>query len=172
LSKIIQFVFVQGKSGISIPIRDIEELGEKLRGEQVEDFIPTHVGIKVDDQFAEALLTSGFAKEDISKYTADQIKIYDVEITDEENIKAGDAMFTACLGQKYAVNALVDGAAFTLLDLKLPEEQGKDDCSGYDTKIARSYGLDILGDTPDSSITPLQFMHEIEKIGKEHIDAA
>lgn len=167
MSKVIQVVFVHGIGGISPVIEFIEELDNADK----DKWTPTHCGLIVDGVFQEAL-ASGFIGNKLERYKPEQLRIYDIVIDDEDKIKAGDARFKELLGQKYSVKALIDGAAYSVFGLVLTGTQGENDCSGDDTDILRTYGLDIKGDVPASSITPEILMEVIEQIGTLHVDAA
>jgi len=61
-------------------------------GDNNIDFTPSHCGIIIDNNFREALL-SGFIGNTLCNYKPKQLRIYDLEVTDEELIKAGDTKF-------------------------------------------------------------------------------
>ena len=173
LSKIIKFVFVQGDSFFSKVIEDVEQAGEDLRGDNGVDFVPSHCGMIAGEHgtFQEAL-DDGFIGENIHRYDPKNVRIYDVEITDDAAIAAGDAKFAELLGQKYSVNALLCGGVYSIFGMILPGTKNENDCSGCDTEVGRAYGLDIMNDVPASSITPNILIGIISKIGTLEQQAA
>ncbi|WP_432748650.1 hypothetical protein [Pectinatus frisingensis] len=170
MSKIIKVVFVKGDSLFSKVIEKVEQLGEDLHGNNNVDFVPSHCGLIVDDQFREALI-DGFVGENVRRYDPTNIRIYDVTINDDAAIAAGDTKFNKLLGQKYSISALVCGATYTIFSMIIGNTPNQDDCSGDDTEILRAYGLDINNkdadgnDVPASSITPNILIGIIAKIG-------
>jgi hypothetical protein len=166
MDKKIYVVFTHGTSWFSKAIETVEEMGDEIKGtSNGTDFIPTHAGMINDKVFQEAL-ASGFVGENIHRYTPENIRIYELHVTDPDCISAGNAKFKDLLGSDYSPHALLCGAAFTLLGKEIPGIPGQNDCSGDITDVLRSFGFDIYGDTPSSDITPDLLMGCVDKMGE------
>ena len=171
MSKILKVVFVNGNSAISSVIKTVEELGELLHGDNNIDFIPSHCGIIIDNNFREALL-SGFIGNTLCNYKPKQLRIYDLEVTNEDLIKAGDNKFKSLLGDEYSIEACIAGGIYTLFSKASKDNLvNKDNCSGNIVDIIRAYGFNILPEIAANNITPNILLTEIDKIGtQETID--
>lgn len=165
MERILYVVFTHGTSLFSKAIETVEQLGEDIYGDNGVEFLPTHTGIVEQGKFCEAL-ASGFVGEDLKRYQPENVRIYKLVVTDEDAVKAGDEMFNSLLGTNYSADALICGAAFTLLKMELPDKENEGDCSEDVTKILRAYGFEIEGNTPCSSITPNVLIGDIDKIGE------
>jgi hypothetical protein len=171
MSKDIKVVFTHGTGLFSGAIEAVEILGEEINGDNGVDFVPTHCGLIVDDRFQEAL-SDGFIGNSIHHYDPKDVRIYTLHISNEDDIKRGDATFARLLGQKYSVKALVCGLVFTVFSMIIPGPDAENDCSGDDTTVLRDYGFNINNTSTDgepvpaSSITPNILIGIIDKIGK------
>jgi len=164
MSRDLYIVFTHGTGWFSKSIEVVEELGEKIHGDNGVEFLPTHTGMAEEKKFQEAI-TSGFVGNNIARYKPENMRVYKLTVDDEDLVKAGDAKFNNLLGLPYSPKALVCGAAYTLFDEVLPGAVGENDCSADVSDILRSYGFDILPEVPASSITPNILIGIIDKIG-------
>lgn len=165
MDRVLYVVFTHGTSLFSKAIEAVENLGEKLYGDNGVEFLPTHTGIIEQGKFCEAL-ASGFVGENIKRYQPENVRIYKLVVTDPDKISAGDEMFNSLLGTNYSLDALICGAAYTLLHKELPDKANEGDCSEDVTRILRAYGFEIEGDAPCSSVTPNILIGDIDKIGE------
>jgi hypothetical protein len=164
MDRVLYVVFTHGTSLFSKAIETVEELGEKLYGDNGVEFLPTHTGIIEQGKFCEAL-ASGFVGDNI-RYQPENVRIYKLVVTDPEKIAAGDEMFNSLLGTNYSPDALICGAAYTLLHKELPDKENEGDCSEDVTRILRAYGFEIEGAAPCSSVTPNILIGDVDKTGE------
>lgn len=161
MSKKIYVVFVSSHAWYSEIIKAVESFGSDNK----EEFVPSHCGMIVDGNFREAL-ASGFVETNIKSYDSKDMRVYELEVTGEALIAAGDAKFNGVWGRSYGWLALLNGCLYTLTGIET-EGDGEftGDCSEDDTRILRAYGFDILNNVPADDITPFLLMKEVEKIG-------
>lgn len=162
----LYIVFVHGSSLFSKSIQAFEEAGEVLKGDNGVSFVPTHVGLAEQGKFREAI-ASGFVGESVTRYDPKDVRVYKLEITDEESISAGDKAFNDILGRDYSPRALICGAAYSLFGVELANPENEGDCSEDVTDILRAYGIPIDGYVESSSITPNILIGIIAKIAQE-----
>lgn len=159
-------VFVHGSGLFSKSIQVFEEAGEVLRGDNGVSFVPTHVGLAEQGRFQEAI-TSGFVGERLDRYKPEDVRVYKLEVTDEDAIASGDEAFNSILGRDYSPRALICGAAYSLFGVELANPENEGDCSEDVTDILRAYGFTIDGTVESSSITPNILIGIVAKIGQE-----
>ena len=99
-------VFVHGSSLFSKSIQVFEEAGEALQGDNGVSFVPTHVGLAEQGKFREAI-ASGLVGETVDRYSPDDVRVYKLEVTDEDAIASGDQAFNSILGRDYSPRALI-----------------------------------------------------------------
>lgn len=159
-------VFVHGGSLFSKSIQVFEEAGEALQGDNGVSFVPTHVGLAEQGKFREAI-ASGFVGETVDRYSPDDVRVYKLEVTDEDAIASGDQAFNSILGRDYSPRALICGAAYSLFGIEMTNPANEGDCSEDVTDILRAYGFTIDGYVESSSITPNILIGIVAKIGTE-----
>ena len=159
-------VFVHGSGLFSKSIQIFEEAGEVLRGDNGVSFVPTHVGLAEQGKFQEAI-ASGFVGERLDRYKPEDVRVYKLEVTDEDAIASGDEAFNSILGRDYSPRALICGAAYSLFGVELANPENEGDCSEDVTDILRAYGFTIDGTVESSSITPNILVGIVAKIGQE-----
>ena len=159
-------VFVHGSGLFSKSIQIFEEAGEVLRGDNGVSFVPTHVGLAEQGKFQEAI-ASGFVGTRLDRYKPEDVRVYKLEVTDEDAIASGDQAFNSILGRDYSPRALICGAAYSLFGVELENPENEGDCSEDVTDIWRAYGVTIDGTVESSSITPNILIGIVAKIGQE-----
>ena len=159
-------VFVHGSGLFSKSIQIFEEAGEVLRGDNGVSFVPTHVGLAEQGRFQEAI-ASGFVGQRLDRYKPEDVRVYKLEVTDEQAITSGDQAFNSILGRDYSPRALICGAAYSLFGIELENPENEGDCSEDVTDILRAYGFTIDGTVESSSITPNILIGIVAKIGQE-----
>ena len=159
-------VFVHGSGLFSKSIQVFEEAGEVLRGDNGVSFVPTHVGLAEQGRFQEAI-ASGFVGQRLDRYKPEDVRVYKLEVTDEQAIACGDQAFNSILGRDYSPRALICGAAYSLFGVELANPENEGDCSEDVTDILRAYGFTIEGTVESSSITPNILIGIVAKIGQE-----
>ena len=159
-------VFVHGSGLFSKSIQAFEETGEALRGDNGVSFVPTHVGLAEQGRFQEAI-ASGFVGQRLDRYKPEDVRVYKLEVTDEQAITSGDQAFNSILGRDYSPRALICGAAYSLFGIELENPENEGDCSEDVTDILRAYGFTIDGTVESSSITPNILIGIVAKIGQE-----
>ena len=159
-------VFVHGSGLFSKSIQIFEEAGEVLRGDNGVSFVPTHVGLAEQGRFQEAI-ASGFVGQRLDRYKPEDVRVYKLEVTDEQAITSGDQAFNSILGRDYSPRALICGEAYSLFGIELENPENEGDCSEDVTDILRAYGFTIDGTVESSSITPNILIGIVAKIGQE-----
>lgn len=159
-------IFTHGTSLFSEAIEVFEEAGEVLQGDNGVEFLPTHTGLAEQGKFQEAI-ASGFVGNRLDHYNAEDVRVYKLEITDEQAIANGDAAFNGILGRAYSPRALICGAAYSLFGTVLDNPADEGDCSEDATDILRAYGYSIADGVESSSITPNILIGIVSKIATE-----
>ena len=159
-------VFVHGSGLFSKSIQAFEEAGEVLRGDNGVSFVPTHVGLAEQGKFQEAI-ASGFVGTRLDHYKPEDVRVYKLEVTDEQAITCGDEAFNSILGRDYSPRALICGAAYSLFGVELDNPENEGDCSEDVTDILRAYGFPIDGTVESSSITPNILIGIVAQIAQE-----
>ena len=159
-------VFVHGSGLFSKSIQVFEEAGEALQGDNSVSFVPTHVGLAEQGRFQEAI-ASGFVGQRLDRYRPEDVRVYKLEVTNEDAIASGDQAFNSILGRDYSPRALICGAAYSLFGIELENPENEGECSEDVTDILRAYGFTIDGTVESSSITPNILIGIVAKIGQE-----
>lgn len=158
-------IFTHGDSLFSKAIEVFEEAGEALQGDNGISFVPTHTGLAEQGRFQEAL-ASGFVGQDLSRYKPECVRVYKLEVTDEDAIASGDAAFKSILGRPYSPRALLCGAAYSLFGIEMDNPENEGDCSEDVTDILRAYRFPIDGYVESSSVTPNILIGIVDKLGE------
>jgi hypothetical protein len=146
-------------------IETVEELGEKVQGDNEVSFVPSHAGIVIDGIFYEAL-ASGFIGNNLLRYARNNIQVYRLMVDNPDNIEKGLAELKSLFGKDYSPAALVNGAAYSILGKELPDVDSKGgDCSEMVTRVLRAFGFDIAGQTEAANITPNILIGYVDRIG-------
>ena len=103
----------------------------------------------------------------MDRYKPEDVRVYKLEVTDEDAIASGDQAFNSILGCDYSPRALICGAAYSLFGVELSNPENEGDCSEDVTDILRAYGFTISGTVESSSITPNILIGIVAKIGQE-----
>jgi hypothetical protein len=135
----------------------------------VSQGIYSHVAIKILGGTLEALGIKdpedkypGVWLHDADKYTNDpNAVLVDVDLP---NITGAENTARALIGKPYGYDSCVSGGIYDLTGAEVPSIIG-DDCSQSGVLILREGGLDVMGDTPASCITPMDLYRILTKGG-------